>query len=399
MNKNLFFTLYFGMCFCLCSSAQTIHTIIFTDTQDSRIGIAAQASHDNYTLDFLSTIETAIGSEYNSAIPIERNGYDCDKSNLLEVINNLSCEENDIVIFIYLGHGARAYTDKSNFPQMCFALPRSAKYRNGNDYYPLENVRDLIMRKNPRFCLVIGDCCNSYSPFLSSKPSITGIEAMSTDIIRRQGEAAIKRLFLSKKGSVILTASVKGEYGWCTTKGDNLGMFLERCTNQVFQNIKDGKTSYNSWEDLLLAIKNKTYQLSCSANLVEEGKRYTQTPYYEIDLVDAPFIKNPKPKVEAKSLQQALSQVIDGRTYSDRERIAKSRELQSKYFEGDNAVVEVVGKDRKTVIQTTNIRKYLLRAATEEDLANITILDQKNDNNNKIVYLKIHEIYLEPVND
>lgn len=397
MNKFLFLSLFLFIGFS--TFAQTIHTILFTDTQDERIGIAAKASHDRYSLDLLSTIETSLGTSYNSSTPIDMSGYDCNRGTLLQVLDNLSCEENDIVVFIYLGHGARGLNDKSNFPQMCFAVPSGSYYRDEDDFYPLENVRDLIMRKNPRFCLVIGDCCNSYSPTLSTKPSITTIEAMSPDIIRRQGEDVIKKLFLSKKGSVILTASIKGEYGWCVNGKNWKGMLLERNISDVFQNIKDGKVSYSNWEELLSTVKNNTYRFSQTLNLTADGRKYTQTPYYEINLTEAPNVEIHKPKVVAKDLQQALTQVADSRSFSDSERISKSKALQLKYFDGDNAMVEVVGKDKNTIIQSTDIKRYLRRVATEEDLANITILEQHKDNNNKVIYLKVHELYVETINN
>ncbi len=396
MKKCFYLSFLLGISFSLSLSAQTIHTILFTDTQDESIGIAAKASHDYYSLDFLSTIETSLGTSYNSATPVDSKGYECNRTNLLQTLNNLSCEERDIVVFIYLGHGARGLKDPSNFPQMCFAVPRGSYYRDEDDFYPLENVRDLIMKKNPRFCLVIGDCCNSYSPTLSTKPSITTVEAMAPDILRRQGENVIKNLFLSQKGSVIITASIKGEYGWCLTRGGRLGMLLERNLNDVFQDIKDGKASYSSWEDLLATVKNNTYRFSQTVILIADGRRYTQTPYYEINTTNIPIIDKPKPPIEAKDLQQALMQVADSRSLSDTERIAKSRALKAKYFDGDNALVEVVGKDRKTIIRSTDIHKYLLSAATESDLANITILEQRKDDKGKVIYLKIHEIYVEP---
>lgn len=397
MKKYLFILI--SIVYGLSVKAQTIHTILFTDTQDTSIGTAAKASHDNYSLDFMSTIETALGSSYNSATPIDNKGYDCNRTNLLQTINNLTCQPQDIVVFIYLGHGARGLKDPSNFPQMCFAVPRGAYYRDEDEFYPLENVRDLIMQKKPRFCLVVGDCCNSYSPTLSTKPSITAIEAMAPDILRRQGENVIKNLFLSQKGSIILTASIKGQYGWCLTRGDRLGMLLERNLNNVFQDIKDGKATYSNWEDLLSTVKNNTYRFSQTVNLFADGRRYTQTPYYEINLTNAPFIDDRKPPIEAKDLQQALKQVADSRSFSDTERIAKSRALKSKYFDGDNAMVEVVGKDKKTIIQTTDIQKYLRRIATEQDLANITILEQRKDDKNKVIYLKVHEIYVESIEE
>lgn len=398
MNKYFCLSLFLFMCICLSSSAQTIHSIIFTDTQDESIGIAAKASHDYYST-FMCTIETCLGNSYHPAY-VDRSEYKCNKTNLLQTLNNLSCEENDIVIFIYIGHGARGLKDSSNFPQMCFAVPYGSRYRNREDYYPLENVRDLIMKKNPRFCLVIGDCCNSYDPYLSTKPSITVAMAMSNDDIRRRGEEVIKKLFLTKKGSVIITASIKGEYGWCVTRGERIGMLLERNLNDVFQDIKDGKTSYSTWEELLSTIKNNTYRFSQTLYLTDkkDGRRYTQTPYYEINLTDVPT-PEPREHILIPDFIHELKQVANSRLFTDTERLAKSRALQSKYFDGDKALVEVVGKDNKTIIQSTDIHKYLLRIATESDLANITILEQHKDDHDKVIYLKVHEIYVEHVNE
>ena len=388
--KNLFI---FSFLLCVVAlNAQTFHTIIFTDTQDESIGNAAKASHDYYTMNLISTIETALGLSYVSAPQIDLVGYDCNKENLIQVLNNLSCESEDVVVFIYLGHGSRGVNDWSNFPQMCFAVPQGTMYRNEEDFYPLENVRNMIMKKNPRFCLVIGDCCNSYSPSLSTKEKIEPMDVMAKD--ERGGEKIIKNLFLSKKGSVILTASIKGQYGWCTTQGRDLGMFLEKNLNKVIQDVVDGKVNYNSWGDLLSTVKNRTYNYSVERYCVdrESGKRYTQTPYYEVDLKDAPKVDKPKPK--ASTLRQALIEVADWRNLSGAERIAMSRTVKTKYFDTNGALVEVVGKDGKTVILSTSADKYLLRIATEEDLANITILDEKKTDKNKLMYLKVHEIYL-----
>lgn len=402
MKHKLTF-LILAVLFSVILQSQTLHTIICTDTQDTEIGVAARASHDNYTLDFLATIETALGTLYNSSKPIDLKGYECNKKNVLQALDNLSCEEYDIVIFIYIGHGARGFSDWSDFPQMCFAVPRSSKYRNPEEYYPLENVRDIIMKKNPRLCLVIGDCCNSYSVEVSTKPRYVGINASEPDIRYQDRESIIRQLFLTKQGSIILTASVKGQYGWCLNDGEIKGMFLEKNLNDVFQDIKDGKASYSSWENLLSTVRNNTYNYSKTFNLTtkENGRimNWTQTPYYSIDITDVPMVKINKKIVEPTYLQQALVQVADDHSFSDAERIAKSRQVKSNFFDGDDAMVEVVGKDRTTIIQTMTINRYLLRISTENDLANITIIDEKTDNNGKYTYLKIHEIYVEQPND
>ena len=153
MKNKLFSLIVISLLCSVYASSQTIHTIIFTDTQDESIGIAARASHDNYTLDFMSTVETAIGTSYNSNAPIDKRGYECNKSNLLRTLQNLSCGEKDIVIFIYVGHGARGLHDWSNFPQMCFAVPRGAMYRNGDDYYPFFEILLVGMKVVNMFIL------------------------------------------------------------------------------------------------------------------------------------------------------------------------------------------------------------------------------------------------------
>lgn len=384
---------FFTLCCVLCTltlNAQIFHTIIFSDTQDESIGNAAKASHDYYTMNLIASIETALGLSYVSAPQIDMAGYDCNRRNLVQVLDNLSCGPEDVVVFIYLGHGSRGVNDWSNFPQMCLAVPQGSQYRNENDYYHLENVRNVIMKKNPRFCLVIGDCCNSYSPTLSTKEKITMMDMTARD--ERGGENAIKNLFLSKRGSVILTASVKGQYGWCTNSGYPLGMFLEKNLNETFQELVDGKAYYSSWEGLLSTVRTRTYNYSKTRECIYHGERYTQTPYYEIDLKDAPKVDNHKPK--ATTLKQSLIEVADWRNSTGADRIAKGRIVRSKYFDEQGAKVEVVGKDGKTVILSTTVDKYILRIATEEDLANISILEEKKSDNNKLTYLKVHEIYL-----
>lgn len=272
-------------------SAQKLHTIIFADTQDEKIGIAAQVSLNRYFNSFLGIVEECLGDSYKRT-RVVCSGYECNKDNLLKTINNLSCGEEDIVVFIYVGHGARGVDDWSDFPQMCFALPKGARYRNEEDFYPLENVRNLIKKKNPRFCLVIGDCCNSYSPSLSTKGEVGAASAsIERGRISSRGKEIIKRLFLSKRGDIMLTASEKGAYGWCTTKSDNpsyLGMFMERHIYELFLEILYGTAEFSNWNDLLETVRDNTYIYSTTANCTttENGRtvRWTQKPYYKINI-------------------------------------------------------------------------------------------------------------------
>ncbi len=399
MKKYITICLALMTVFCVYSAERKprVYSIIFADTQDESIGKAAIVSHDNY-LNFFSRVESAIGST-DGPETFNFVKYECNNSNLVSTLRSLDCTPHDIVIFVYVGHGTRALKDESDFPQICFALPRGERYRNSNDFYPLEKIKNTIMQKNPRFCLVIGDCCNSYDPYLPPKgvnPDFT----MADEVRPTIGWEAIKKLFMSKYGSVMLTASKKGEYGWCNS---TFGMFLEHHFNQVFDDIASGKKEYNSWDELLEDVKNKTYQFSTTRQCIdkETGKRYYQTPYYKVELsdrrnIDPDFIDdNDKKYVTIKS---ALLKIADDQHSSDGERLANMRRVLDKYFDGNNALVDVVGIDNNTIIMSTTIREYLLRLATEKRLINLTILRQDKDKDDNIFYLKIHEIYREKTN-
>ena len=399
--KSKYLFIMFTMLFCMTTHAEVtprVFSIIFADTNDDKIGIGAQVSHDNY-LSLFTTIATAVEST-NSPDAISKTGYECNKSNLISVLNNLQITPNDIVIFVYAGHGARGLKDWSNFPQICFAKPEGKKYRNPEEFYPLENVRNIIMQKNPRFCLVIGDCCNSESPSLSTKekiePAFMGIQ----DIPTNDGMKVIRNLIMNKYGSVMLTASIKGEYGWCynSTNPQYSGMFLEHNFNYILQKVKDNKKSYTNWEELLKDTRSATYNYSKEAIIVKDGITYTQTPYYEISLSDTRNIDKKdsiRPNPPISSLRNDLVKIGDDQNLTGKERINLSKQILEKYFDKDNALVDVVGLDNQTIILSTTIRSYLLKLATEQKLANLTILREEKDAQGNVFYLKIHELYRE----
>ena len=64
MKHKLTF-LILAVLFSVTLQSQTLHTIICTDTQDTEIGVAARASHDNYTLDFLGLPGFLLGVSVN----------------------------------------------------------------------------------------------------------------------------------------------------------------------------------------------------------------------------------------------------------------------------------------------------------------------------------------------
>ncbi len=388
MKKIIFLAFLLGAC--LGTSAQRLHTLIYADTNDPKIGAAAKLSRNNYGRT-CAEIATAL-TWYDSPAPIVRDGYNCNKENLLKDIQNLNCTEKDIVIFIYCGHGSRSPIDESDFPQMCMA-EQPGQPNDGSGYYSLENVRNLIMRKRPRFCLTIGDCCNSEDPNLDPQTIIQGNPAEKNIIV--EGDKCVRDLFFKKNGSVILTASRKKEYGW---SNNSFGMYLQREFSHEMSRILNQQVSFNTWDNFLEKIKRNVE----SYNIVDKyGKYWKQHPFYRVDLKESPII-NPDtiksdtivPPPESHGIREELLQIADDRKFTETQRIAKRKKVLKEYF-SDACIIDVAGKDGKTITLTMTAEQYLRRISLEEGLTNIVIFEQIYDKNGKIMYLELHEIYRE----
>lgn len=101
--------------------ANTIHTIIFADTNDQSIGQSVRVDVKKFQ-NWANMVADALKTDGYSQKVYNYSGNLCSKSNLLDVVNNLYCTD-DIVLFYYSGHGSRSINDVSKFPRQCFFRP------------------------------------------------------------------------------------------------------------------------------------------------------------------------------------------------------------------------------------------------------------------------------------
>lgn len=366
---------------CNTISAQAVRGIIFADTNDEKIGEGVKVNVRNMT-NFMALVATATG--YVDSPPvIVRAGYSCNKQNLLNVLSELECEPDDIVIFAYFGHGARAYTDESEFPQMCLGSNIES------NFYPLENVKDLIMQKNPNFCFVMGDCCNSYGSGITTKPSITS--AAGASYITRQGESGLKKLFVDNTGYVLSSGSTKGEYSWINSRYG--GFYMQGILYTLTEYVNKTRNSYD-WSELMPQIKTNVVNYSGSL-----GSQYLQHPVFLIEKgnphshIDKD--KNKKDRIIPKNdFRSALVSVASDNN-SDIQRIRESQQVLSNYFESGNVIIDIIGQDGFTIVQQETADEFLLRISTGKNLANFSILEERKNSSGKLTYVMLHEIYME----
>lgn len=370
------------LCFGVLTEAQPrFRTVIFADTDDSRIGNGAVKS-----MNFVNTMlgEIAAGID----IPEESMGIfaggECSKATLMKWLRSFECTNEDIIVFCYLGHGTRALNDTSIFPQMCLGGNRDS------DFVSLEAVKNAIMEKGPRFTLVIGDCCNSKDPNVSPKFTIMNAadNSYTGDMVSRN----LRKLFLEQTGCVITTGSKAGEYSWANNSPtDRPGMMYTTIFTQFFSEYTASTNNSCTWEDFLSTLSSTVGRMPVTSAV--DGRTYYQHPIYRVyggtTKPDPHRPHNDPPQL--LTIKDQLIQIADDRNDSY-DRIAQAESLGRRSF-NRNAIVKVVGRDNQTVLSIETAEDYLTRISTARRLRGIVVLDEEKDAQEKITRLTVHEIY------
>ena len=359
-----------------------LRTIVFADTRDRSIGTGVEknlAHFNQLTKDIAAALD--IDEAYDPFI-----GTECSKEYLMKWIKTFKCSSNDIVVFCYLGHGARSEKDTSIFPQMCLG----STYES--EFVSLEAVKNAIMEKGPRFCLVLADCCNGYGQYVTPKYTLMNASGATTIDVDYQSEN-MKKLFMMQGGCVIASGSRAGEFSWIDTNPSNkskAGVFLDAFIENLFRYTKTAGQSC-SWKTLMEEVYKGVSKIDITDR---DGKQWKQHPVYRVELrrkVDRPDDKviddNPGNK-----LNRELERIADDRNDSY-QRIDDIERIKEKYF-AKNAMVKVVGRDNSTAIWMGSASEFLSRLSTMARLRKIAILKEEKDSEGKIVLLVVHEIYI-----
>ena len=369
--------------------AQSVHAIVFCDTNDSKIGQAMMIDHDKAICE-LSNIACYI--DYDIFIN-DFYGDNCNKQNLLSTISQLDVAPDDIVIFFYSGHGARALGNENDpFPQMCLGTNIES------EWVPLQYAVNRIAAKKPKLLVAISNCCNMETPGVTIKPLLSQMTGATS--LSEVNKNAMVNLFCQSEGQAIITSSQPGQYSWCDTY--NGGLF----TCDVFDVlllVGQEKVSPD-WESTFATMKEKTSTRQINTN--EPPFKASQTPYYTIirnndtrtekdqpnydeDCIERDFdIHNTKDTDKGNTLYLALNSLVDENKSKDT-RLQMIPNILQTYF-ANNAKVRTLGRNGMTV-DYENAADFLRRIALSRRIAKITVLNENG--NNKKTEISVHEIH------
>lgn len=369
--------------FCFSQDVPTLHAIIVAATHDTTIGEAAQKSCMKFTT-FLHSVANEIGYEWDETT---LKGYDCKRNNLMKVLDDFQCDTSDIVVFCYLGHGVRSIDDKSDFPQMCF------HGESQSNYLPVEYVKNRLAKYGSRITWVIGDCCNSYSEYVS--PKNPEIEPQTMTIAYGAATNLYPKLFKEFTGVITMCASKKGTYGW--SRSDIGMLFNNALINTINHFSLNGIIPGQPWQSVMTNVQN--YFTNHPIQTIKyPGQTFYMIPQYIIEPRNEPW--NDKGKSKGKSrkkvntdriVEAALANLFDNKV-EWLERTQLVDQIMRENF-GPNAQYRKLTPSG-TPYGGGEVRRYLEELSRSENVANIIVLNVKRDKG-KVIYMDVIEVNYE----
>ncbi|GAA4825903.1 caspase family protein [Algivirga pacifica] len=355
--------------------AQTFHAIMFADTADPSIGSSCLTDYERMEVEF-ATIANANGMKIKRYF---HEGTSFTKETIQKVLKEeLACGPNDVVYFYYTGHGARSADDQSKWPQLSLGLRKT-----NASHYPLAFVNDLIKEKNPKFSIVMADCCNEVIKGLSVKKARGGVSIVE-DI--DESFDVYENLFLLPKGNIIVTSSSPGEQALGNDKGGiYTNSFLEALQKSVIM------ATPVTWDGLMNDAKKMTMERSASEKMF--------TPQFEINLEEEQpeeLVAEVEPKVvkqeEPLTPMEMIAQLYDYNK-SRGERIRLLSKVLNDVFASPNARIQVFGLDGNTMLDRYTAADFVKKLATSTNLARVIEIRSETTEDGKYTSMDIHEYY------
>jgi len=240
-----------------------LHLIIVANTLISDIGPSCIADRDKLDYEF-SNISEALGLTYRKYVV---DGTNFNKENVQYALDLVHPGSNDIVVFVYRGHGFRWDNQTDAYPMMDL---RASSYMTISEQssMSLSSIYTQIKAKGARLNLVLADCCNN-------KVGITQVTAnsyLNLQADNRPDINKLKRLFVNARGNLISAAAKAGEYSWANYLG---GFYTISFIQALKEKIGYLNTGSYSWSDILTytaqLARDKTSPDLCNNCTIQNG--------------------------------------------------------------------------------------------------------------------------------
>lgn len=227
-----------------------LHLIVAANTKVADIGVSCAVDRNN-TVDEFTDYADGLGIKLKKYMV---DGENLSKANLRSTIQNMDVKPNDVVVFVYSGHGFRWSDQTNRYPMMALFYSRFESPSNSNSY-SLQDVYNLIVAKGARLNIVLGDCCNN-DIGVTSREGGGGLASRS---FTRGDPDRLRKLFFEARGNIIAAAAQPDETACGSSVGG--GYFLNAFFSAIDKEISLTASGTPSWDAILSrSMKSATYK-------------------------------------------------------------------------------------------------------------------------------------------
>ncbi len=221
------------------SSGVTLHLVSVINTNVSDIGSSCARDYENISSEFKG-ISQALGMRLKT-YNIMGNNYS--RSAVESTIDRLRPASNDVVVFLYSGHGFRFDDQQSKYPAIDLTRSSYDNLTDGN-YLLMSDIYDAICAKDARLNLVLSDCCNT--PIGVETPPTREAGTLYCRASNNFSLSRLGQLFLHERGSMLSTAASPGETSICDMMGGYFTLAFIRSLRKEINATNDQAVSWNT---------------------------------------------------------------------------------------------------------------------------------------------------------
>ena len=228
-----------------------LHLILVANTNDVKIGFSCKADRYNLVNQF-KQMASAMKIGYKDYI-VEGDKFT--KSNVISTINSVYPGKNDIVVFVYRGHGFRWENQYEQWPRLALNSYGENVTANNSNSLGLQEIKDMLDKKSARLNIVLGDCCNN----VAGRTTVTANNFWQYQVSGNTDISKLRSLFMNTKGSIISAAAKPGEVSWAAFGG---GLYSMSFVQALEEEISYLATGTGSWTNILSNTVKYAYSKS-----------------------------------------------------------------------------------------------------------------------------------------
>jgi len=248
------------------NSSSTLHLVLVANTYDPSIGTGCASDEANLKNEFRQVAD-ALGISFRQYIV---DGSSFSKESVVSTINSLYPGSNDVVLFVYRGHGFRWKDQTNDWPRMDLR-PSSYADITENSSMNLSEVYSVLKNKGARLNIILADCCNSE---VNASP-VTNSNYLTFQFDNNSDVSKLRKLFMNSNGILLSSAAQKGEVSWTTSQGGLYSMSFLQALREGISYLSNDPCSWNTIiSNTITLARNKSTPTFCSNCTLQDGIKY-----------------------------------------------------------------------------------------------------------------------------